>query len=120
MLLFKPAHVDPVCEGRKVETRRAWRFMRAKHGTEHKCYTRPPWGRGGAEPFAIIRVTAPPYRQQLGAVNLADAIAEGYASIGAFRDVWCAIHGRWNPELGVVVVRFELVADLRRAWREHG
>ncbi len=108
MLLFKPSHVDQVCEGTKTETRRIWARSRVNVGVDHQCYTRIPIARPRPLPFAIIEILEVRV-ERLGAIRRAGARREGCRDVVAFRNVWRAIHdGQWTPDTEVHVVRFRL------------
>lgn len=113
MILFRPEFVAPVLFGAKTQTRRlgkrSWNV-----GSVHACYTRPPFARGGAEPFCRVRITAV-RRELLFSVSAEDALAEGYQDRQAFIDDFrrvndCHVTGPvFNPL--VWVVQFETVLD---------
>jgi hypothetical protein len=109
VILFKPEHVPMISCGQKTQTRRLGK-RRWNVGAVHACYTRPPFAKGGAEPFCRVRITGV-YQQRLGDMSSWEAQEEGYDNVGAFVDVWERINGKnsWAPGLMVWVVRFELV-----------
>ncbi len=47
--------------------------------------------------------------EHLGQLSDADAIAEGVGSVEAYRSLWSAINGQWEPELWVLVILFHKV-----------
>jgi hypothetical protein len=108
MLLFRPEHVAPILDGRKTQTRRLGK-RRWNVGAIHKCYTKPPFARGGSKPFAsvcILEVLQEPLRS----ISHDDAEAEGYTGIGTFLYAFYAIN--WmasNANPLVWVVTFENV-----------
>ena len=110
MILFKQQHVEPILSGKKTQTRRLWKRPRVKVGAIHRCYTKPPWGRGGAEPFAQIRVLA--LRQEkLGDITDDAAQAEGYPNMEEFVMAFLRINEIEDPnhlELPLWVVEFEV------------
>jgi hypothetical protein len=110
MILFKPEHVEMILSGKKTQTRRFGK-KRWNVGSVHACYTRPPFARGGAQPFCRVRIKAV-QAQCLGSMSIWDAQAEGYDNVGAFVDAWERINGQncWSPRLAVWVVSFELRA----------
>jgi len=118
MLLFKPEHVQPILDGRKTQTRRLWKRARAKVGSVHQCYTRPAWVSPPGEPFASIKVTGV-RQERLGDIVHHDAKREGYPSINAYIDAFCAINKTPRSfavlDQIVYVVDFELVGRLDRA-----
>ena len=109
MILFKPEHVEPILTGYKTQTRRLGK-KRWNVGSVHACYTRPPFAKGGAEPFCRVLIKGV-HTQILGSMTNWDARAEGYDNVGAFIDAWERINGKncWAPRLSVWVVAFELV-----------
>ena len=48
------------------------------------------------------------YRKRLGEFDDQDARREGGYSIDEFKDVWKELHGEWNPNESVYVIRFQL------------
>jgi hypothetical protein len=79
VILFKPEHVPMILAGTKTQTRRLHRRP-LNVGTVHKCYTKPPFARGGAEPFASVRVIRRRVENHddLWEISDADVRAEGY------------------------------------------
>lgn len=106
MLLFKPPHATLTCRGLKTATRRKG-ARRWRVGAVHKCYTRVPFARGGSKPFAAIRILSVE-RQTLGDMTEDDARKEGGYTLAEFRQLWCEMHGGWNPCEEVWVVEFRL------------
>jgi len=108
VILFKPEHVAPILAGEKTQTRRLGK-KRWNVGAVHACYTRPPFAKGGAEPFCRVRITGV-YAQLLSDISTWEAQAEGYDNVGAFIDAWERINGKncWSPLLAVWVVIFEV------------
>jgi hypothetical protein len=107
MILFREEHVEPILRGRKTQTRRNGEF-RWLTGSVHKCYTKPPYTRGGAEPFAKVRILNV-RQQRLKEMTLADVKAEGYGCPEDYVAVFKDIYGEWNGNMLVWVVDFELV-----------
>jgi hypothetical protein len=109
MILFKPEHVAPILAGAKTQTRRLGR-RRWREGSVHGCYTRPPFARGGAEPFCKVRILKV-RRESLSRITTADAHAEGYQDTLAFMVAFYRINPKVDPhaDLDVWVVTFELV-----------
>lgn len=110
MLLFKQRHVGPILSGAKTVTRRVG-GRRWKVGAVHQCYTKPPFSKGGSKPFAAIRIMDVEW-QSLGRMKELDAKAEGCSSLADFRQAWRDMHGWWDAQAAVWVVRFEL-AEVR-------
>ncbi len=78
MLLFRPEHVAPILEGRKVQTRRTHLRGRAV-GQVHVAKTKYQ-GRA----FARLRITGIRY-ERLGDIDLYDVHREGYQTIEEYR-----------------------------------
>jgi len=55
VILCKPDMAQAIRDGRKTVTRRQGK-KRWNVGSEHLCYTRPPFAKGGAKPFARVRI----------------------------------------------------------------
>ncbi len=111
MILFKPEHVPLILNRTKTQTRRLGK-CRWKVGSVHKCYTRPPFARGGSEPFAAVRILA--VRQEpLKSICTADALAEGYGDVGEFIRVFYRINrtAGLNPLVWVVTFESEQGCD---------
>lgn len=111
MILFREEHVAPILTGTKTQTRRLGR-RRWNIGAIHACYTRPPFAKGGAEPFCRVRILDV-RGQLLTSISPADALAEGYPDVPAFlQSFWCINAARLGPRsddaLFVWVVTFSL------------
>ena len=111
MILFKPEHVDPILTGRKTQTRRLGK-KRWNVGSIHACYTRPPFARGGAEPFCRVLILGV-RRERLDDISEGDARAEGYPNSERFVEAFERINRTaLNPETceypRVWVVTFEV------------
>ena len=91
MILFKTEHEPMILSGRKTETRRRGK-KRWKVGAIHACYTKPPFSRGGAEPFAHVRILSVAPTKCLWTTPKA-AFREGYGSVDLFLDAFCRING---------------------------
>ena len=113
MILFKPDSKEKILAGTKWQTRKLWSRPRAKVGSEHLIYLRPPMT--GEKPFARILIQRV-WQQALGEITAEEAQAEGFDSIEDFLESFRKINGRKIPrELGGVVVyavEFRLLAKL--------
>lgn len=89
-MLFKPEHVQPILNGTKTQTRRAWKLERpmVKAGGTYWCETKMY---DASSRFARIRVTRR-WRERLGDISLADAKAEGYEGVHAYTQAFCRIN----------------------------
>ena len=91
MILFKPESKEKILSGKKWQTRKLWDRPRAKEGSEHLIYLRPPFT--GEKPFARILIKRV-WRQRLGDMSEDDARAEGFDSVEAFLQQFKAINSR--------------------------
>lgn len=101
MILFKPEHVPMVLDGRKTRTRRKGK-KRWKVGSIRQAKT----GFKKDDVFASLRILAV-REERLDDITEADARAEGYASIEAYKQVFVRIYGEWTPDENVWVIDFE-------------
>jgi len=124
MILFKHDMKRAILDGRKTVTRRQGK-RRWKVGGEHLCYTRPPFARGGAEPFADVRilsVTREAYPGEsirrrynsagdaaLLAENEAEGRREGFSGWSEFWEAYMEINGPEAYGQPCWRVEFELV-----------
>ncbi len=106
MILFKKFHIEPIKAGTKISTRRKGK-KRWREGSIHQCYTKLPFSKGGAIPFAPVRIERV-YEQSLGEMTEQDAKKEGGYTLDEFRKRWAEMHGFWNPTETVWVVEFHL------------
>ena len=91
MILFKQDSKAKILAGAKTQTRKLWDRPRAKEGSEHLFYLRPPMT--GEKPFARALVTRV-WRQKLGEMSEEEAQAEGYPTLQAFLDQFQSINQR--------------------------
>lgn len=96
MILFKPEHVAPILSGRKTQTRRGGK-RRWNVGSVHACYTRPPFAKGGSEPFCRVRILDVRRSVPIASMSDEDVYAEGYDTWRDFWAVWCRINGGGSP-----------------------
>lgn len=103
MILFKQEHVPMILAGTKTQTRRTGR-RRWKVGSIRQAKTSY---RKDSE-FAQLRILAI-REERLGDISEADAVAEGYANIAEYQEVFRQIYGAWEPDRVVWVIDFERV-----------
>ncbi len=113
-LLFKPEHVPLILSGRKTQTRRLWKKRRVVPGSVHPCYTRPPFARGGAEPFAYVLVRRT-WQEPLESISEADAIAEGYPNREEYLKAFHRIN-RTTPEELVGILPWCVEFEMFKGW----
>ncbi len=110
MILFKEESKEKILSGLKWQTRKLWDRPRAKEGSEHLIYLRPPMT--GEKPFARILIKRV-WRQRLGDMTAEEARAEGYPTIKAFLEQFQKINSRKVKgnlrETVVYCVEFQLV-----------
>lgn len=101
---------DAVRDGRKTQHREPIQDgseARRLPGDCLRAYAAHP-ATAGAWPIALLTVESA-VLEPLGAMTGADAEAEGYPGLLAFRDGWTLRHGRvWRPDERVLVLRFAL------------
>lgn len=115
-MIFRPELADLVLAGRKTETRRIANENPRSPWWRERCRYEPGRSyavqRGRTEPgVARIEVLGVVRQENLGDITPAGANAEGFDSVDAFMAYWRGLHGRWEPNLRVWVVRFKLVSD---------
>ena len=109
MILFTQESKYKILAGAKWQTRKLWTRPRAKEGSHHLIYLRPPMT--GEQPFAKILVTGV-RKQKLKDMNPSETEAEGFDSQDQFLEAFLAIHPRLKGcDLGeqeVTVVAFQV------------
>jgi uncharacterized protein YqfB (UPF0267 family) len=94
---FMPEHVLPIRKGIKIQTSRKGLDPKIRIGARVEAYTK----------FAELRVEDIS-RKRLGDFTEEDAKREGGYTLEEFKKVWRKLHGKWNPEETVNVVRFKV------------
>jgi ParB/RepB/Spo0J family partition protein len=94
---FMPEHVPPIRKGIKTQTSRKGIDPRIRVGARIEAYTK----------FAELSVTDIS-RKKLGDFTEEDAKREGGYTLEEFKEVWKKLHGEWNPNETVNVVRFKV------------
>jgi hypothetical protein len=101
-MIFAHTH-ELVVSGRKTATRRLVK------GDKPRCRVGQPLAvQPGRGQKAVCRVLVTEVsRARLGEMTDEDGRAEGYNDLQAFRAVWERMHGSWDPEAAVWVIRFQ-------------
>jgi len=105
-MIFTKEHLVRIADGKKTETRRVWKAPHVKIGGIYR--TRSSRWFGYEESAPVIRVLEM-RKEHLREITDAGALREGYPSIPEFVEAWLKLHGAWNPNLEVTVIRFEVV-----------
>ena len=98
MLPFSKIHADNIVEGVKTQTSRKGIDPKIRPGKSV---------RAAVTHFADLEVMDV-YRKKLGDFDDDDARREGGYTLDEFKEVWKGLHGKWNPEEAVYVIRFRL------------
>lgn len=107
LLPFSKVHADAILKEIKTQTSR-----KAKEPKLQKGVT----VRGQVTHFADLEVTDV-YRKKLGDFDEEDAKREGGYTLDEFKEVWKKLHGGWNPDESVYIVRFRLARIIGEANR---
>ena len=108
-IIFKYT-VERVLDGTQTQTRRPIRQRKRYTYTVGTTYAvQAASGKGGGARLEVLHVR----EQLLGAVTEADARAEGYENLAAFRHAWTEQYGGFNPAEDVWMVEFRLVENGR-------
>lgn len=97
-LPFSQVHADSILKGNKTQTSRKTKDPRLQKGTTVRAQVTH---------FADLEVTEV-YRKKLGDFDDEDARQEGGYTLTEFKEVWEKLHGIWNPNESVYVIRFRL------------
>ena len=126
MILFKADMAQAIIERRKTVTRRRGK-KRWNVGAEHLLYTRPPFAKGGAKPFAKVRIVSVVWEMRpmrfsrsIQEVNPQvawqgmdeEARLEGFQSWEEFRALYMKINGPSSLDEPAWRVEFELAEVL--------
>lgn len=98
MLPFSHEHYKRILQGVKNQTSRKGLPMNVRKGSVV---------RASVTYFADLEVIDV-YRKKLGEFDGEDARREGGYSLEQFKKVWMGIHGEWDPDETVNVIRFKL------------
>jgi len=97
-LPFSKLHADAIARGRKTQTSRKSKDPRLRQGITVRAQVTH---------FADLEVLDVS-RKRLGDFDEKDAKAEGGYTLDEFKKVWKRLHGAWNPDEMVYVIRFRL------------
>lgn len=97
-LPFSKAHADAIVKGIKTQTSRKAKDPRLQSGVTVRAQVTH---------FADLEI-ADVHRKRLGDFDDEDARREGGYTLDEFKEIWKALHGTWNPNESVYVIRFRL------------
>lgn len=97
-LPFSKVHADAILRETKTQTSRKAKDPRLRPGIT---------ARAQVTHFADLEITDV-YRKRLGDFDDEDARREGGYTLDEFKEVWESLHGEWNPDKTVYVIRFRL------------
>lgn len=97
-LPFSKIHADAILKEIKTQTSRKAKDPRLQPGVTVRAQVTH---------FADLEI-AEVYRKKLGDFDDEDARQEGGYTLDEFKEVWTALHGEWNPNEVVYVIRFRL------------
>ena len=98
-LPFSKVHADSIIENVKTQTTRKSKDPRLQKGVIVRAQITH---------FADLEVFDI-YRKKLADFNEDDAHREGGYTLDEFKEVWKSLHGSWNPNESVYIVRFNLL-----------
>lgn len=98
MLPFSKVHADAIVDGIKTQTSRKGIDPKIRPGRIV---------RAAVSHFADLEVVDV-YRRRLGDFDDEDARREGGYTLDEFKEVWKALHEKWDPNESVFVIRFRL------------
>jgi len=105
-MLFIHEHVELIKKGIKTQTRRKWKLRMVKPNGIYKVKTQLM----SKAHHCMIRVNNV-RMERLGDMTDQDAIKAGGCTLEAYKRVWTARNGEWDPELLLQVVDFQLVKE---------
>lgn len=97
-LPFSAVHAEAILKKLKAQTSRKAKDPRLKKGVTVRAQVTH---------FADLEVIDV-YRKRLGDFDDEDAKREGGYTLDEFKRVWKALHGEWNPNESVYIIRFRL------------
>ena len=101
-LPFSRIHADAILKGIKSQTSRKTKDPRIQPGMV---------ARAQVTHFADLEI-ADIYRKKLKEFDDEDAMREGGYTLDEFKEVWKKLHGEWNPEESVYVIKFKLLEQI--------
>ena len=102
-MIFTKEHVERIRTGRKTVTRRIWKRPHVKVGGIYSIRTdRFKPAPADAPRIVVISMTVEPLKY----VGNNKALLEGYNSRREFESAWIKLHGVWNPNQEIYVVKF--------------
>ena len=104
-LPFSKVHADAILKEIKTQTSRKAKEPRLQKGVTVRAQVTH---------FADLEVTDV-YRKKLGDFDEEDAKREGGYTLDEFKEVWKKLHGGWNPDESVYIVRFRLARIIGEA-----
>ena len=99
-LPFSKVHADAISQEIKTQTSRKAKDPRLQPGVTVRAQVTN---------FAELEVTEV-YRKKLGDFDDEDARREGGYTLDEFKEVWKRLHGEWNPNESVYVIRFRVAS----------
>lgn len=102
VLPFSRAHADGILRGTKTQTARKSKDPKIQPGAIV---------RGAITHFADLEIVDV-QRKRLGDFDEDDAWREGGYTLKEFKDIWRDLHGDWNPDEIVYVIRFEMMRSI--------
>lgn len=111
-MLFKPEHVRLIRKNIKTVTRRDWAdgYPRPNVGAVHPVQTEMFQPDDECDCYIYIKDV---YQEPLGDMTAMDYYDEGNYDPGEFVELWRRLHGEYDPEQVVDVVRFWYVGRER-------
>lgn len=97
-LPFSKVHAEQIARGIKTQTARKTKDPRLQPGVVVRVQVTH---------FADLEI-ANIYRKKLGNFDDEDAAREGGYTLDEFKEVWEDLHGEWNPNESVYVIKFKL------------
>jgi hypothetical protein len=101
--------LEQVLSGKKTQTRRRINPGRRFLYRAGKSYSvKPRRTQAGVARIEVVNIRQEP----LGEMTHEDALAEGFASVDEYRQLWIKQYGAFDPEERVWVIEFRLLNEL--------